>query len=77
MPTTILDQAIKNRLHWYLSRNPRKYQEARNNAENWTLRYIEGTGTTITPEEQEKILQLINHDLMQLMNDELMQHSAH
>ena len=77
MSTAVLNQAIRNRLHWYLSRNPRKYQEARTDAEDWALRYAEGIGTLITAKEREQILQIINQELIQLMNAELMQHSTH
>ena len=77
MPTNVLNQAIRNRLHWYLSRNPQMYQEARIDAEDWVLRYVEGIGTLMTDKEKEKILEIINQELIQVMNEELLQHSIH
>ena len=78
MTTVVMDQAIRNRIHWYLSQYPDKYQEAKTDAENWVYRYIEGIGETMTIEEREKILQIINQELMHIMNQGLLQqHAVH
>lgn len=63
MATVVMDQAIKNRLHWYLSRYPNNIQGARIDAEEWALRYLEGIGAKITIEENERIKRIINQEL--------------
>ena len=62
----VTKQAIRNRIHWYVSHNPNNIQGARKDAEDWTIRYLEGIGTPLTNELRESIQQLIDQEIKSL-----------
>ena len=62
----VTKQAIRNRIRWYVSRNPNNIQGTKKDAEDWAIRYLEGIGTTITDKLRESIQQLIDQEIKNL-----------
>ena len=62
----VTKQAIRNRIRWYVSRNPNNIQGTKKDAEDWTIRYLEGIGTTKTEKLRESIQQLIDQEIKNL-----------
>ena len=62
----VTKQAIRNRIHWYVSHNPNNIQVARKDSDDFTIMYLELILKNLNNELRESIQQLIDQEIKNL-----------